>query len=503
MTNKEKIYALGLFIIVFLLRFPLAFITNQFLFYDGGNFAFAMDDFNINEYRPHLPGYWLHIQIANFVNLIFDNPNLSLKFLSAFYSALSSVMLFGAFKKYSDNPNFNFILSLFFFVNPVIWFWWLTAETYAFSILLGLSVFYLGESGRYYFILPILAITAGIRLTDSILMLPLALFYLINSKNYKKIFFSFLLALVISFAWLYPTISSVGGISEYFSLFKTHSPLPDYLNTTRLNSFLINSSNFVFYNYLFFVPIGFLFLINYKRLWQSDFKNRFFLWVLPSILTYLLLHYNKGYILLIASPFLIYLSSTIKNQRLFSSLVSFFNMLFIAFFITFPFGKKVFVEEETETKIDKSLTEFIFEKTNYFYNLSLNRFIKVEYDYQQFVSLKPGHFLTKYDKEYLLITEVFPLNVRSLNYYHQNLKFANMIKNEDNYYVHTKNTISKKENVEGMVRNSLFLVKGEMYDKFFKKNTRLIARSRDFAILLPIDSEIQNILKILNLQTTI
>ena len=168
----------------------------------------------------------------------------------------------------------------------------------------------------------LLALGTGVRQTSGLLLLPLYIY--LWYKKYKteklsghKIFLSHIAGLVIFLFWFIPMVNSAGGLSEYINLYKTNSPLPNI-------SFAQNIFQFSSYCFFIFAPLIliFIFLKPKKKLLSelTEFdKNVLFillLWLVPSIITFILFTYHKGYFLISIIPLYAFIGLLLEKRLL-------------------------------------------------------------------------------------------------------------------------------------------------------------------------------------------
>ena len=89
--NKNIIIAAGVFSFVFFSRLIFA----EHAFYDADTIGYALGSisYSLEQIRPHMPGYFLHIQIIRLLNFITSGPHSSIMFLSLFYSSAGGHLL--------------------------------------------------------------------------------------------------------------------------------------------------------------------------------------------------------------------------------------------------------------------------------------------------------------------------------------------------------------------------------------------------------------------------
>ena len=97
--NKEirYFYPVLIIIVVFFTRFAFFLDYNVFLSDDDAGFALAAQDYNIEESRPHLPGYYVLVKTIAFVNIVTKDSFISMKLLVLAFSSLSALIIFKLF----------------------------------------------------------------------------------------------------------------------------------------------------------------------------------------------------------------------------------------------------------------------------------------------------------------------------------------------------------------------------------------------------------------------
>jgi 4-amino-4-deoxy-L-arabinose transferase-like glycosyltransferase len=184
-----------------------------------------MHHFDISQYQPHPPGYILYVGLAKLVFWFVHDDNLSLTALAAFFSTLSTVLIFLlAFYMYGRRT--ALLASAVWATCPLVWFHGLIGEIYAAAGFAGLatalSVFlFLRSPSRWRAagVGGVYALAAGLRPDQLLLLAPLFLFPFWRSRACRRwALFALCPAMLFYLAWYIPTVASVGGYSKYARL---------------------------------------------------------------------------------------------------------------------------------------------------------------------------------------------------------------------------------------------------------------------------------------------
>ncbi|MCL5991197.1 MAG: DUF2723 domain-containing protein [Bacteroidetes bacterium] len=142
--------------------------NNSFTSYDSGNYCLASISYSIENDRPHLPGYFLYVQLVKNIYQITHNFYYSLLFLSILFSSISSVFVYLILKNYFKIIQ-SYLLTLIILFNPLVWFYGSSTEIYAFDLFFSSLVFYTGIQRNGIYFLPILiALGTGVSQTNKI-----------------------------------------------------------------------------------------------------------------------------------------------------------------------------------------------------------------------------------------------------------------------------------------------------------------------------------------------
>src|SRR5712671_4258610 len=118
-TNQRIRIGAGLFLLTLLTRIPFA---TAFLFHwDSVNYALALQQFNIYQDQPQLPGYILYVALGKVINYFVANANVTYVGLSIVSSAVAVLVLYVLASEMFDET-VGLWASLFLLTSPLFWF---------------------------------------------------------------------------------------------------------------------------------------------------------------------------------------------------------------------------------------------------------------------------------------------------------------------------------------------------------------------------------------------
>ncbi|MEL7670331.1 glycosyltransferase family 39 protein [Methanobacterium sp.] len=317
---------LGLLVVITRLPF-----TSKFLYeWDSVNYSLAFENYNILQQQPHPPGYLLYVALGKAVNYLFNDPNISMIFLSILFSILSVILVYFMAKDIFSRKA-GIISALLLIFNPFIWFYGEIASIYIFeaffSILIAYSSYKLfkGNEKFIYISAFVLGLSGGFR-TDIIeFMLPLWIFCIWSARiHYTKIVKGLLTFVIALLLWLLPSVILTGGLESYIHILRYTSEAASYTSLifgASISQQILNTGVCIIWSLVGLTLIGILisalFLIYRRRNLKSKViyylkkpLNTFFLlWILPSFLFYLFIYIVKpGYLLTVLPAVMILLS---------------------------------------------------------------------------------------------------------------------------------------------------------------------------------------------------
>ncbi|MFQ5585067.1 MAG: hypothetical protein ACE5GL_11580, partial [Calditrichia bacterium] len=307
--KKDHLIALLLFFITFVSRY--VFFEQDFggFSYDSGSFALAVQSYDISQTRPHLPGYYLHIQSIKLLRLLTGDTHSAMKLLTLLYTSLAAGILYLLLRRWFGRA-LSLLLYALIFSNPLVWFYGCVTEIYAFDLFFGITLLGLGLSPRAIYATPFfMGFFSGVRPSSAVLLLPLYIFLWYRQIKSKKlsaphVAAAHLVGIAGALLWVIPMIRSAGGLNQYLSLYSTNYPVEKI-------SLLQNWYRFS--SYFLFLIIPCLVLFVYKIIqkyyrknsrWQQglpgiqnipgEFTSLMFWWLIPPLLFFVFFHYSKG-----------------------------------------------------------------------------------------------------------------------------------------------------------------------------------------------------------------
>ncbi len=343
---------------------------------DAVNYYQAVKNYSLIDERPHLPGYYLYVKSIDFIDNYINNIHLSTKFLSILFTLLSTIFLFRSFRKFYDSET-AFSTSLLILFLPTVIYYSSVSESYISDFFFGILIFYLGNSKKASFFIPIaIAVSMGFRQTSALLLLPLS-FYLLYSNwkeknlSLKSILISIAISLIIFLLWFIPMTENIGGITNYIQLWKTHNPTTNFGFIKNIVGF---SSNMLFV----FLPISIIILFMITNKTITKFHNKIskrllfglLFWCMPAVILFSTYHYAKGYILVCVVG-IYFLIAEIIDKKLISKIqVLSLLTVFISFYYFCPTIEK-------KVELHFSNNEFSLSKVEKFNNRLLTYYMPV------------------------------------------------------------------------------------------------------------------------------
>ena len=298
--------------------------TSKFLYhYDSCHFALALKKYDLAIHQPHPPGYFLYVMLGRLVNIVIDDSNTVFVSISVFFSALTVVAIYYLGKELYQR-NTALLAAALAVTSPNLWFHGEVALTYVveafFSTLIAVFCYRIMKGKQDYFWLAAvtLGIAGGIRQNTPVFLFPLWL-YAMKDLPLRKIIVSLGIFVLVSLSWFIPMIWMTGGWDRYQNAFKElwlfntgHNSVFErgWFAFRRYSSTIFR---FVIYGVGAGLPVlgltAYLFIKGGKT--ESIDKRRFIffsLWVIPSVLFYLLVFIhpnNPGYSLIFLPALLI------------------------------------------------------------------------------------------------------------------------------------------------------------------------------------------------------
>jgi len=305
-------------ILIVITRIP--FVSKYLYEWDSVNYALGFENFNILNHQPHPPGYILYIGLGKVLNMLFNDPNNTMIFISILFSILTATLIYFLAKEMFSRK-IAIIASLLLVFNPLFWYYGEIATIYPSEAFFATLIAFLsygvfkGKEKYFYPSALALGLAMGFRQDLIAFMFPLWMFCLFYKNRNPWRFLKALLVLIPSIlVWFIPTIILSGGYEQYSQassiLYKMCFPRSSLL----FGSSLVNklSALGAYFSWtglgLTFIGIFIIALFNKYRgigpihLFRLNIKNPkvifVTLWILPASLVYILVHIAKpGYIL--------------------------------------------------------------------------------------------------------------------------------------------------------------------------------------------------------------
>lgn len=465
MTNQKYFYLILIILLVFFSRYFFSLENESYYSPDPVIYEAAVKEYSLANRIPHLPGYYLYVKSINFLVLLGFTPSYAQVFFSILFSILSSIIFFLTFNRYLDYKK-SFLLILYIFSNPAIYFYGLVNENYIFDLFAGGLIYYISfYKNRLYMLFPILAVIAGFRQTTGLLLAPFVLYiFWENRYQFKQQLLLYIsaiiLSLIIFLSWFIPMTSSIGGGLKYLTLFIYESPIPK-------STFIKNFSAMVSISFYFFLPI-FLF-VN----WKKCFKNKdkilksinlnILIWFFIPILFFMIFHYNKGYILLPLGAIFILMSKNYNHIKFNNLFIYTLILIQLIFFFIIPYTQphyQIYLKSnkreisKIETWQNRMLTKWIpvnshINYLNHYHN-SVNEFCyklnqlstidsvivlpTIDTDAFTFSIRMPNKTIIRVGKDYII----------GMNDCIVDNNYSKLENIEDKYYISNNNFINKK-----------------------------------------------------------
>ncbi|MFW6182738.1 MAG: glycosyltransferase family 39 protein [Chloroflexota bacterium] len=304
----------GLFLFVIFLALRLPFRAQFLINWDAVNFALGTEFFDLRHHQPHPPGYIGYIAIGRFLNRFTGDPNASLTILSAISGAVAPAVMFALADRFLKR-RYAVATALFFGLSPVVWYYSEVALTYSVEMMLALLFVWLGYEARARQSLRalllstlFLSLLGAIRQSGLAFLLPLWLYFMwpFTRRDQLKVGASFVLANLL---WFVPLIRISGGLQTYLDEMADLAGLvvvPTSVASFRLWGLLQNAA-FTALAFLLAINFGLIILVAARRrrlnplhkLSPAD-RRFFYMWILPALATFVLIHTGQlGYILLV------------------------------------------------------------------------------------------------------------------------------------------------------------------------------------------------------------
>ncbi|MBZ0297629.1 MAG: glycosyltransferase family 39 protein [Anaerolineae bacterium] len=322
LDNKPHWIALALFLITVLIRLPF---QSQYLYHwDSVNMAFGISSFDVQGGAPQYPGYIVYIAVAQIVNALIGDPQVTMVIISIISSGLAAAFIFYLGRD-MFNPTTGLIAALFLITSPLVWFYGEIALPHTmdlFCIILAVWLLYRimrGDKGIWWFTAILLALIGGFRQQDLLFLGPLILFSIYRIGVRQFILF-IVIGFVTTLIWFIPLMHYAGGLQSYLagsssfsSSFFDSTSLLAGAGLTGLRRNLINKLiPYTLYGWSL-AAIPALYWLSRVRDWRSGLRSRKFwflaLWMAPALGFYVIIHMGQQGLVFVFLPALFLISA--------------------------------------------------------------------------------------------------------------------------------------------------------------------------------------------------
>jgi len=476
---KDKRFIFGLLVLGTAVS-RLFIINGNYSIYswDAGNFALAVDSFSLEDGRPHLPGYYLHIQLISFLTSITNDKFISMNLFSILYSALAAGFIFLISRRWFTLIE-SILLTLLIMTNPLVWYYGSVAEIYSFDIFASVLLVWMGLSPYALVVTPaLMGLILGIRPSTGIFLLPLYIYFWQKhfrngSISLKATFFYHAPALIILLSWLAPLLIRSGGIDNYLQLYSTSNPVE---NITVLQSM------FRFSSYLITIlPIVLVFYIaamvrrnRAQKLFDilnEDFEDNqlFFLhwWLWPSLIFFIFVHYSKGYILINIIPIYILSLLLLKDVRLRKIISVTLIIVQIVYFCFVPYhnpNTQIYISS-VQRKI--SAIQVWFERTTSEYFMGREHIVALQDCHDLIAETAEDVVMLVGDKQYLFFDPTVIVSPRAVQAHYPQMEITKYLPSFANQYgYHHERIQEARSGFSSMLTQSMIISRLDFIEEY-------------------------------------
>ena len=524
---NKLIIGLIIVILTFITRIAVAPSQNGYSSYDSGNFILATHSFSIQDDKPHLPGYYLFVVILKYTNLIIHNFYYSMLFLSVLFTSIASVLIFLLLDKYFEKLE-AILLTLIIIFNPLVWFYSSSTEIYAFDLFFSALVFYIGLQKNGMYILPLLiALGTGVRQTTGLLLLPLCFYFFYRKLKEKDIDWLLLgtsiVPSLLAFAiWFVPMTNSIGGVHKYIEYSTSNSPIPQGLITKGLWGFARNLAGMFSYGFFGLIPsiISLIILLFYKifrkknqnvipteegipvmmkpgmkiNSQMSILKYQLLYWLVPPILFFMVIHYAKGYLLLVF-PFIFVIPAYLIIKKILNikSLILIL-IIQILVFLFYPYYYPSYEDNSNYdyrklSKLETSLNRFVS-----YYGMSYSHLKRLGRFYKEIDTLLNDKNFPVSKRAYIFVDPSVVPNHRILQIIYPDRTFLKLNQTEPDSYVKFSGTnFYYRDDFESILGVSVILTSNSYYNRFLRNFSGTSLSTKNFTIFIPTNKNIGEI----------
>jgi len=471
-----------IFTLILLSRILLADYSNSFHSMDCVNYILAVDDYNIYQERPHLPGYIIYVAFFKFLNIFFTNGNTLFIVFQGIFQAISGVILYKVLKFININSK---LILLFVFSLPTIYFFGIVSEIYSIDLLIISFYLYLYHKKYILYLLPYVFFIAGIRQSSGGILLLSTIFLFIYELKYKNITLknisiSFAFSILLFLLWFIPLIISMGGLENYLlELDKQKDLLVSYKLYNNIISFFT-------YSFFYLTPISILLIFSKKNKLNIDFKTKVFylLIIVPQLILFIFYHYNKGYALLLIPAMIIFLSFYYSFNY---KAITILSLIQLTFFYFYPGEIPSFNTQILNNYRNISVYETWYERFKYWWLPTIDgnlKTVELHKDFEEnYLKIKN---IVKDNK--LLIDNSVIIRARNFAFIAPDLKICektyNSMSSYEQYHKHINLTV-ENDLVENF-KDFYILVEKEYFNIYLSKFSKILLETNtNYLIKIP------------------
>ncbi len=276
--------------------------------WDSVSFALSIERFDMRLHQPHPPGYILYSYALRLLNYFVGDPNKSMIYLNITATLGACFFIAKTVHLLTKNGIAAAGAAAFYATNPVAWFYGSIAEIYAVEgfwvALIGFLVLASHERPRYLiWASGAMALAGGFRPTTEVFLLPFFATGFFRKTSYTILAALFVL-LMGNLLWLWPLVSSVGGVSEYIAAVRGQSQ--------RAADFTSEAAEQMTWQKVVIrmiqtvtLPVFVALLFRFRKIRLSVKHLSLLPAVVPPIILFSIIHFPKDGYLLLVIPLLI------------------------------------------------------------------------------------------------------------------------------------------------------------------------------------------------------
>jgi hypothetical protein len=309
-SNRWLLPAIACFCLGLATRLPF---QSQIVWGDGGNFALAVEHYDVRLEQPQMPGMFvIFIGFARFFNLFLHNPTASLVMVNVVASGVAAAMLYIIGTTWF-NWRVGWTASLLMLTSPLIWFNGEMALShmleFTWVVLIDYAAYHtgLGNKKALLSLGVLMGLAGGIRPSTPFFLLPLslvAIFLGLRKRKFKllDVAVAIFMGLVAIALWMIPLIISSGGWDTYWGMVQQWLPLHTEREDADSLVKIIDNVFLILKAILRTVGLGLIPMLwvigikrpNWFRSWRRNWANSAIaLSVVPGVLFFLFVHLRR------------------------------------------------------------------------------------------------------------------------------------------------------------------------------------------------------------------